>query len=132
MSRVIDASVVVAGLVDSGDLGGWADSVLAEGGLCAPHMMPAEVGNILRRAVLASELSAEVAGLALGDLLSLRVRLFPFEPFADRVWELRDNVTAYDAWYVGLAEAIGAPFVTLDRRLARATGPACEFVLPPR
>ena len=55
--------------------------------------------------------------------------VFAFEPLADRVWELHPTVPAYDA-YVALAEALDAPFLTLDRRLARATGPACTFLLP--
>lgn len=61
----------------------------------------------------------------------LRVELFPYEPHAVRVWELRDNLTAYDAWYVAVAEALDAPMITLDRRVARAAGPLCSFPLPP-
>lgn len=56
--------------------------------------------------------------------------LVPFEPFAERVWELRRNVTSYDAWYVAVAEAFRLPLATLDRRLSRASGPSCRFRLP--
>ena len=52
-------------------------------------------------------------------------------PFAERIWELRANVTSYDAWYVAVAEAAGLPLATLDSRLARANGPNCKFILPP-
>ena len=67
-----------------------------------------------------------------GDLLRLDVELFPFSPFAERIWALRGNLTSYDAWYVALAEALACPLVTLDRKLGRATGPTCEVIIPPR
>ena len=57
--------------------------------------------------------------------------LFPFAPFAARIWALRNNLTCYDAWYVALAEALDCPLVTLDGRLARAAGPECRIVVPP-
>lgn len=132
MTVVVDASAVVAALVDAGSDGRWAESELAREGLAAPHLMPVEAANILRRAVLAGDLSADTAALAHDDLVHLRVDLFPYEPHAQRVWQLRDNLTAYDAWYVALAEDLGIPLVTLDQRLARANGPRCEFRLPPK
>jgi predicted nucleic acid-binding protein len=93
--------------------------------------MPVEAANILRRAALAGHISDEAASFAHGDLLLLRVELVPYEPLARRVWELRPNVTAYDGWYVALAEALHAPLATLDRRLAESTGPRCTFRTPP-
>ena len=131
MTIVADASVVVAALVDSGPDGTWADELLHSDHLGAPHLMPAEVANLLRRAVLAGKISDDTAALAHADLLALRVELFPYEPFAKRVWDLRTNVTAYDAWYVALAETLGAKLATLDTRLSRATGPRCGFTSPP-
>ncbi len=132
MTLVVDASTVVAALVDGGRDGTWADALLASDSLAAPHLMPAEVANIVRRASLAGEITADVASLAHGDLLELRVELFSYEPFAARVWELRENVTAYDAWYVALAEHLEAPLATLDERLVSSTGPRCTFATPPR
>lgn len=131
MTIVVDASAVVAALVDGGRAGAWVASELGGGPLAAPHLMPVEATNILRRAVLAGDLSADTAALAHDDLVQLRVELFPYEPFALRVWELRANLTAYDAWHVALAELLGGPLVTLDLRLARAPGPRCDFRLPP-
>lgn len=58
------------------------------------------------------------------------IELFPYEPFAFRVWELRENLTAYDAWYVALAEEVGAKLATLDGALCRAAGPRCGFLTP--
>ena len=131
MSLVVDAGLVVAALVDSGPDGRWAESVLLSAQLTAPHLMLVEAANILRRAALSGDISDETASLAHGDLLALRIELFPYDPLGSRVWELRANVTAYDAWYVALAESLAAPLATLDRRLARATGPRCTFRVPP-
>lgn len=130
MTLVLDSSLVVAALVDSGQVGTWADHVLATDDLAAPHLMPVEVANVLRRAAAAGEITADTAALAHADLLSLRVELFAYEPFAARVWELRANVTAYDGWYVALAESLGAKLATLDLRLVKATGPRCDFTSP--
>ena len=131
MTLVVDASLIVSALVDTGSIGTWAESLLAAGPLSAPHLMPAEAANVLRRAAVRGEISADVASMAHADLLDLRVELFPYAPFAARVWELRDNLTTYDAWYVALAEFLGSRIATLDRRLSRAAGPRCGFETPP-
>jgi predicted nucleic acid-binding protein len=131
VTLVIDASLVVSALVDSGATGTWAESLLAAEPLSAPHLMPVEAASILRRAAAAGDISADAAALAYADLLDLRVELFPYAPFAARTWELRDNVTCYDAWYVALAESLGSKVATLDLRLARAAGPRCGFETPP-
>ena len=131
MTLVIDASLVVAALIDGGTDGTWAESVFVSADLAAPALMPVEVANILRRASLSGDVSQDVASQAHDDLLELRVDLFPYEPFGARVWELRTSVTAYDAWYVAVAETLDVPLVTLDRRLSRASGPRCAFRLPP-
>jgi predicted nucleic acid-binding protein len=130
VTLVADASFVTAALVDGGADGRWADGLLSSEDLVAPHLLPVEVASILRRASLAGDISSDTASMAHSDLLSLRVDLFPYAPFAVRVWELRANVSTYDAWYVALAEALGARLATLDRKLSRAGGPRCEFVLP--
>ncbi len=90
--------------------------------------MPVEAANVLRRAAARGDISADAASLAHADLLVLHIELFPYEPFASRVWELRDNLTAYDAWYVALAEALGVKVATLDGALCRAPGPRCGFL----
>lgn len=131
MTLVIDASVVVAALVDSGPTGLWAEAQLLAGPLAVPALMPFEVSNVLRRAVLGGDLAVTVATLAHHDLLDLAVELFPFGIIAERAWQLRENVSIYDAAYVALAEALDAPLVTLDRRLAGAPGPRCEFRIAP-
>ena len=129
---VVDASAAVALLVDSGPDGRWAEQVLAREQLVAPHLMPVEAANILRRAAARGEISPDAAALAHADLLALRVDFFPYEPFAPRVWELRENLTAYDAWYVALAEALDAGLATLDAALCRASGLRCGFLTPGR
>lgn len=131
MTLVVDSSFVVAALTDRGPDGQWAESLIAVEPLAAPHLMQAEVANILRRSAMAGDLSVAEAGLAHSDLLRLRVELFAYAAFASRTWQLRENVTVYDAWYVGIAEGIGAPLATLDLRLAAASGPTCRFLTPP-
>ncbi len=122
--------LVVTALIDSGEDGRWALNLLATGPLAAPHLMPVEAANILRRAVLSGQISADSAALAHADLLAPRIELFPCSPFAARVWELRGNLTAYDAWYVAVAETLGAKLATLDVRLSRAQGPRCLLEVP--
>ncbi len=131
MILVLDASVVAAALIDTGRAGKWAEGVLLEGQLAAPHLMTVEVANILRRAASSGQLSRDAASLAYSELLAMPVELFPFAPLAARVWEMRDNVTPYDAWYVALAESLRGDLVTLDVRLSRAAGPRCQFRLLP-
>lgn len=130
MSIVVDAGFVVAALIVSGPTGSWAEHVVGSDDLAAPHLMPVEVADVMRRAALAGAISPDTAAMAHADLLDLRVALFPYEPFADRVWELRANVTSYDGWYVALAESLGATLATVDPRLAQAAGPRCAFTTP--
>lgn len=129
MTLVVDASAVVAALVDSGPDGRWAEALLAGGSLAAPHLIMAEAANIMLRSAAAGAISGQQAALAHADLLDLRMELFPYAPFASRVWELRENVTCYDAWYVAVAETLNAPLATLDARLAKAPGPRCRFMV---
>ncbi len=132
MTIVVDSSTVVAALVDDGPDGTWARAGLRGDALAAPAHLYVEVSSVLRRAVLTGRLGRDAAALAHRDLVQLPVTAFPFEPFGDRVWELHPNVTAYDAAFVALAEELGAPLWTLDRRLAAAPGPWCPFRTPDR
>ena len=131
MSAVVDASLPLAALTDAGPRGDWAASILRLRGLTAPHLLPAEVTNVLRRLELTGQLSRLEAGAAARDLARFDIQLHPFAPFAERIWQLRANVTSYDAWYVAIAEAFDLPLATLDGRLAHAPGPRCRFLLPP-
>lgn len=131
MSAVVDSSVLVAATSDMGAEGRWAEDVVGAGGLVAPHLILVEATNILRRLELEGQLGRLEARAAAQDLLQLDLALVPFTPFAERIWELRANVTSHDAWYVAVAEQCDLPLATLDQRLARATGPRCRFLLPP-
>jgi predicted nucleic acid-binding protein len=130
VTLVVDASVVVAALVDTEAHGKWAEGLLVSDRLAAPHLLLVETANVLRRAVAAGEVSDDIATLADADLLDLSIDLFDYEPFAARVWELRGNLNAYDAWYVAVAEALEAPLATLDRRVAGAPGIRCRLMSP--
>ena len=133
MTLVVDASVVVAALVDSSPVGAWAESVLLEGDLYAPSLLPAETANVLRRLESAGRIDRTKSGLAFAALQRLPWHEVPFGPCAERIWELRHNLTAYDAWYVAAAELLDAPLATADTRLSQAPGTRCRFLtLQPR
>ena len=130
MTVVIDASALIAALVDSGSEGDWADEIAASGPLLAPELILVETANTLRRLESSGVISRLEANSAFRDLMRLELELLPFAPFAERVWELRGNLTSYDAWYVAVAEVFECPLATLDRRLSRSAGPTCEFSIP--
>lgn len=90
--------------------------------LHAPHLLDLEVAQVLRRFVLRGDVAAERARAALSDLADLDVERYPHTGFLGGIWQLRHNVTAYDAAYIALAEALDAPLATLDTRLQGATG----------
>ena len=129
---VVDSSAIVALLLDAGDAGQWATAALDGADLAAPHLMPFEASNVIRRHELAHILSADQAAQAHADLLDLDVELWPYDLLARRAWELRPNLSAYDASYVALAELLVAPLVTLDDRIGRAPGPRCAVHTPSR
>jgi predicted nucleic acid-binding protein len=131
VTLVIDASVVLASLVDGTAKGDWAKDLMLGETLAAPHLLPAETASALRIAGLAGSLSGVLVASAYRDLVQLSVEYFAFEPYAERVWQLRANVSPYDAWYVALAEDLGSNLATLDRRFAVSPGPTCIFDLPP-
>jgi len=130
LSLVVDSSVLVAALIDSGSHGTWAEDILASGVLHAPELARVEAMNVLRRLELAKQITTAEANAAHDDLMHLNLELFSFDPFADRIWQLRHTVTCYDAWYVALAEALKLPLATLDERLSKAPGPICDFLTP--
>jgi predicted nucleic acid-binding protein len=130
LSAVVDASVLVRALIDAGPDGEWARAIVARGALHAPELALAEATNVLRRLELARQIATAEVNAAHEDLMQLNVELFSFEPFAKRAWELRHNLTSYDAWYVALAEALQLPLATFDERLAKVKGTRCEFLTP--
>jgi len=130
VSVVVDASILIAALIDTGETGQWAEEILLSGSLHAPELARAEATNILRRLERAKQITKPEANAAHDDLMHLHLELFPFDPFADRVWELRHTVTSYDAWYVAIAESLKMPLATLDRALSKAAGPVCDFLTP--
>jgi predicted nucleic acid-binding protein len=130
VSVVVDSSVLIAALVDSGPEGAWAEGVIASGALHAPELIRVEATNILRRLERAKHITTPEANAAHDDLMQLNLELFSFDPFSERIWELRHTVTSYDAWYVAVAEALRLPLATLDRKLTKASGIACELMTP--
>lgn len=127
---VCDASAVVALLLDAGPHGQWVTEVLSGAQLAAPSLLAFECSNIIRRHELAGLVSADQAVQAHADLLALPVEQWPYELLGLKVWELRTNLSSYDASYVAVAELTQAPLVTLDRRIGRAPKLRCEVMTP--
>ena len=122
---VLDASALVELLLGTSTGRAVAGRIAdPEVSLHVPHLADVEVAQTLRRYVRERELDAASASAALGDLSALDLERHSHEPLLDRVWALRENLTAYDAVYVALAEALDAPLLTCDGRLARAPGMA--------
>jgi predicted nucleic acid-binding protein len=121
---VLDASAAAAVLLNLGSSAPRIRQRMAESDddLHVPHLFEVEVLSILRRYSLRGELSQARARLALDRLSAARFTRYPHTALLSRVWELRDNVTVYDAAYVALAETLEAPLVTTDARLAQAPG----------
>ena len=118
---VVDASAIVDTLA-AGRPDPELRDVVSQGDLHAPHLVDIEVVHALRRLVAVGDLSVERAADARDDFAELLMVRYPHLPLLDRVWELRESLTAYDAAYVALAEILSAPLVTCDARLARAPG----------
>lgn len=90
--------------------------------LHAPHLLDVEVAQVIRRYAASGDIDDDRGRAALSDLLDFPVRRYPHDVLLPRVWELRRNLTAYDAVYVALAEALDVPLLTRDRHLANAAG----------
>lgn len=124
---VVDASVVVASLLSAGGAGAQArERLRRDPDLHVPHLLDVEVVGALRRRVRLGQTDVAVATRALTDLTDLAALRWDHEPLLGRVWVLRENVTAYDAVYVALAEALHATLVTSDGPLSRAPGLSCQ------
>ncbi len=120
---VLDASSAIEWLLQTWTGARVAQRILSPGEtLHAPHLLDVEVTQVFRHHAAQGAITASRVEEALQDLLDLRVRRYPHLPFLRRVWELRDNLTAYDALYVALAETLDATLVTCDSKVARAPG----------
>jgi len=126
---VVDASVLAPALADDGADGDKARARLRGQALVAPELVDLETTSVIRRQLLAGTLDARRARLALTDLVELPLHRAPHRPLLSRCWELRQNVTVYDAAYVALAELLDVVLLTADARLANAHGPRCRFDL---
>jgi predicted nucleic acid-binding protein len=124
---VVDASVVAVALGDDGVDGDTARARLRGEDLAAPELLDLEVASVLCRQVMTGAMGVKRADLALADLIALPIRRAPHLALLTRSWELRENLTIYDAAYVSLAEALQVSLLTGDQRLARAPGPRCRI-----
>ncbi len=120
---VLDASAAVELLLNTASGGRLAARLADEMDIVhTPHLIDLEIAQVLRRYALSGVIDEETAAVALRRWRDFDVERYPHEPLLDRVWQLRANVSAYDAVYVALAEALSDVLVTGDRRLARAPG----------
>lgn len=126
---VPDASVVVELLLGTPIAPRVSERLFAGESLHVPELLDLEVTQALRRYYLMGDLTAQRGVEALEDLAALPLRRYPHEPFLGRIWALRRNVSAYDAAYVALAEALHATLITRDSRLASASGPKVAIEL---
>ncbi|MCL4292293.1 MAG: type II toxin-antitoxin system VapC family toxin [Acidimicrobiia bacterium] len=122
---VVDASILVTGLADDGPDGDRVRARLRGERLAAPHVIDLEVASAWRRLLAAGALDERRAALALADLASLRIERSLHRPLLPRSWELRANLTIYDAVYIALAEHLGTTLLTGDVRIAGAPGTRC-------
>ena len=131
---VVDASVLVVALADDGTDGDAARTRLRGEELAAPELLDLEVTSVLRKQRGVGLIDDRRALLALTDLRALPIQRAPHLPLLSRCWELRENLTIYDAAYVALAELLQADLLTADSRLAVAPGPRCgiEVLKPSR
>jgi predicted nucleic acid-binding protein len=125
---VIDGSALVVAVTDTTPRGAVARVHLVQGA-SAPHLVDAEVGQGIRGLVLRGLLTDEQAQRSLAAAEQLVTDRYPHSPLHPRAWELRNNVSYYDALYVSLAERAGVPLVTADVKLANANGPRCQIEL---
>ena len=125
---VVDASAALSGLLNDGP----ARRSLATDQLHAPHLIDSEVASGLRRRVAARQVTADNGWAALDTWRRLGLTRYAGYPLLERVWQLRDNLSAYDAGYVALAESLGCPLVTADVRLSQAPGVRCPITVVPR
>jgi predicted nucleic acid-binding protein len=123
---VVDASMLASALADDGADGDRVRRRLAGELLFAPELIDLEVASVWRRAARSGRLDGHRAALALADLASVPVARAPHLPLMGRIWDLRANLTSYDAAYVALAEMLDSVLVTADRGLGGASGVECE------
>jgi predicted nucleic acid-binding protein len=126
---VVDASILANVVGDDGADGDRARQVLQGQELSVPDLVDVEVVSVLRRRWLAKAINARRFAAAVDDLIALPADRYPVLPFMPRAYELRANVSAYDAAYVALAEQLDCALVTGDRRLAAAPGPRCAITV---
>jgi predicted nucleic acid-binding protein len=126
---VVDASIVVTALADDGPDGDRVRARLRGERLVAPHLIDIEVVSAWRRLAVAGDVDERRVALAMEDLRSVRLDRVPHVPLVGRCWELRQNLTVYDATYVALAEAMDVTLLTADATLAAAPGLRCAVEL---
>jgi predicted nucleic acid-binding protein len=127
---VVDASAVLEALLRTPVGKEVEDRLFASRQtLHAPHLLDVEVAQVIRRYAANGDIDDDRGRMAIADLSDFPLRRYPHDFLLPRIWDLRNNLTAYDATYVALAEALNAPLLTRDKRLAAATGHGARIEL---
>jgi predicted nucleic acid-binding protein len=126
---VIDTSAILDAIAARQPAPGLTERLSDDGDLHAPHLIDIEILHALRRMRIRDEITAERAADARTDFAETALLRYPHEPLSDRIWELRHNLTAYDAAFVALAETLDAPLITCDSRLASSSGHEAQIEL---
>jgi predicted nucleic acid-binding protein len=127
---VVDTSALLEALLRTSAAKAVEDRLFApRRTLHAPHLIDLEVVQVIRRYAANGDIEGERGRAALADLVDFPLRRYPHDFLLARIWDLRNNLTAYDAAYVALAEALDAPLLTRDRRLAAAAGHHAQIEL---
>jgi predicted nucleic acid-binding protein len=129
-SIVVDASVLADALCGSGAVADAARDALRERRWAAPEHLHVETFSVIRGRTLGGKLSPEAGARAVRRLAAVVVEAVPSVRLIDRMWQLRHNLSGYDAAYVAAAELLAVPLVTGDRRVAAAPGLRCRIVVP--
>ena len=127
---VVDSSVILEVLLRTKSAQAIEKKIFSKGQtLHAPHLIDLEIAQVIRRYTSASEITPERGSQAIEDLIDFRISRYPHDILLSRIWDLRSNMTAYDAAYVTLAEVLNVPLFTRDARLARSVGSRAKIQL---
>lgn len=128
---MVDASALILALIDGGDPSDHAVRALSDTEAAAPHLIDLETASAAKRLSRMGELTPAAGQALIDDLFLMPIRRYDHRPFLDRIWDLRHNLSVYDASYVALAELLDAPLLTADAAIGETPGIGCPVEVIP-